>query len=220
MIEHVFERACAAKTLSTVRVATDDERIAEACRGFGAVVAMTSPNHPTGTDRLAEACQDLDCEIVVNIQGDEPLIDPSLIDRCVEALSEDPEAPMATLVPPAGPEAGADPNRVKAVVDARGRALYFSRSPIPAWRGEAASQPKAPFLQHIGLYAYRREFLLEFVGLPQTPLERAESLEQLRALENGYAIRAVVVEGWESLAVDVPADIAMVEARLRQGANR
>ena len=147
---------------------------------------------------------------------DEPLIDPDLIDRCVEALSEDPEAPMATLVHPAGPEAGADPNRVKAVVDARGRALYFSRSPIPAWRGEAASQPKAPFLQHIGLYAYRREFLLEFVGLPQTPLERAERLEQLRVLEHGYRIMTTETER-DPIGVDTPADLERVRRLVAAG---
>ena len=219
MIQHVYERAVRAQSLSEVRVATDDDRIAEVCRGFGATVAITSANHPTGTDRLAEAIDGLECDIVVNIQGDEPLIDPDLIDLCVEALAGDPQVEMATVVHPAGADAGNDPNRVKAVLDGRGRALYFSRSPIPAWRSDSGSQPKDRFLQHVGLYAYRRDFLLEFVQLPQTPLELSESLEQLRALEHGFGIRAVVIEGWKSIAVDVPEDIERVERKIRESAT-
>ena len=216
MIQHVYERACRAKHLDEVWIATDDARIADAARGFGAPVAMTSPDHPTGSDRLAEACQDLDCEIVVNIQGDEPLIDPAQIDACVDALLANPNIPMATLVHPAGAAIASDPHRVKVVLDAAGRALYFSRAPIPAQHtGGAGTADDAPrFLQHIGIYAYRREFLLEFVALPRTCLEVAEGLEQLRALEHGYAIQAVIIEAFESCAVDVPADIAKVEARL------
>ena len=193
MIEHVWKRACASKALSSVWVATDDDRIAQACQGFGASVCMTSALHPTGTDRLAEACRDLPCDVVVNIQGDEPLLDPRLIDRVVEALENDPEAPMATLVHPTEAHAGKNPHRVKAVLDTRGRALYFSRSPIPARREDLASQPGARFLQHVGIYAYRRAFLLDFVKLPQTPLEQSEGLEQLRALEHGHAIAAAIV---------------------------
>ena len=123
---------------------------------------------------------------------------------------------MATVVHPAGNDAGSDPNRVKAVLDARDRALYFSRSPIPARRDGPGSLPNDRYLQHVGLYAYRRDFLLEYVKLPQTPLELSESLEQLRALEHGYGIRAVIVEGWESMAVDIPEDIARVEQRIRE----
>ena len=216
MVQHVYERAVRASSLSEVRVATDDDRIAEACRGFGAAVAMTSSTHPTGTDRLAEAAAEMECDIVVNIQGDEPLIDPDLIDRCVEALAEDPDVEMATVVHPAGADAGNDPNRVKVVLDGRDRALYFSRSPIPARRDTPASLPKDRYLQHVGLYAYRRDFLLEFVKLPQTPLELSESLEQLRALEHGFGIRTVVVEGWESMAVDIPEDIERVEQTIRE----
>lgn len=214
MVQRVWEGARLAKSLRCVLVATDDERIAEVCRGFGAEVEMTRADHPTGTDRLAEVAARLDDEIVVNVQGDEPLIEGFVIDAAVEALLADPEAAMATVVHPADPEALGDENRVKAVLDRRGYALYFSRSPIPARR---QADPPPPLLQHVGLYAYRRSFLLRFVGLERTPLERAEGLEQLRALENGHRIRCAVVEGWRSAPVDVPGDVSRVEARLAGG---
>jgi 3-deoxy-manno-octulosonate cytidylyltransferase (CMP-KDO synthetase) len=151
--------------------------IAEACRGFGAQVALTRADHASGTDRIAEVAAGLDCDVVVNVQGDEPLIEGFVIDTAVAALAEDEEAPIATLVHAAEPDALGDPNRVKVVLDRFGRALYFSRSAIPFARvGEAA--PRC--WQHVGLYAYRREFLLRFAALPQTPAERAEGLEQLR----------------------------------------
>jgi 3-deoxy-manno-octulosonate cytidylyltransferase (CMP-KDO synthetase) len=211
MLQRVWEGARRAKSLRAVIVATDDPRIADACRDFGAEVALTRPDHRTGTDRVSEVAQTLSDDIVVNIQGDEPLIEGFVIDAGVEALREDPEVCMATLVH--GLEAGAreDPNRVKVVLDRRGRALYFSRSPIPYTRSGAAE----PLLwQHVGLYAYRRPFLLDFVRLPPTPAECAEQLEQLRALEHGHAIRCAVIEGWRSLPVDVPDDVARVEAAL------
>ncbi len=211
MLRWVFEGARQAKRLHRVIVATDDARIADAARGFGADVVLTSPEHPTGTDRIAEAARGLDDDVVVNVQGDEPLLRGDVIDAVVAALEEDPEAPMATAVHAAGPEALDDPNRVKVVLDRRGRALWFSRSRLPALRDPAAA-PR--WWQHVGLYAYRRPFLLELVKLPPTPCERAESLEQLRALEHGFAIRAAVVEGWRSLAVDVPGDVGAVEAEL------
>jgi 3-deoxy-manno-octulosonate cytidylyltransferase (CMP-KDO synthetase) len=210
MIEHVWEGACRAATLRTVLIATDDERVAEACRGFGAEVALTSPDHPTGTDRLAEVAAGLRDEIIVNVQGDEPLIEGFVIDAAVAALEASPGIPMATVIHPADPGAWLDPNRVKVVLDRDGCALYFSRAPIPHSREGA---PVALW-QHVGLYAYRREFLTEYVKLDPTPLEQAEALEQLRALEHGHRIRAAVIEGWESLAVDVPADVARVEAAL------
>jgi 3-deoxy-manno-octulosonate cytidylyltransferase (CMP-KDO synthetase) len=172
---------------------------------------MTSPAHPTGTDRLAEVAAGLDDEVVVNVQGDEPLIEGFVIDAAVEALLADPDAGMATVVHAADPAGLDDPNRVKAVLDRRGHALWFSRATIPALRNPAAPPT---WWQHVGLYAYRRAFLLELVRLPQTPAERAEELEQLRALEHGFAIRAAVVEGWRSVAVDVPEDVARVEALL------
>jgi 3-deoxy-manno-octulosonate cytidylyltransferase (CMP-KDO synthetase) len=213
MIQRVVDGARRAKRLSRVIVATDDERIAEVCARFGAEAVLTRRDHPTGTDRLGEVALGIDAEILVNIQGDEPLIEGFVIDAVVEALREDPEVPMATAVHALDEGALHDPNRVKVVLDRRGRALYFSRSEIPYARSD--EQPVR--WQHVGLYAYRRPFLLDFVRLPQTPAERTEQLEQLRALEHGFPIRCAVVEGWRSLAVDVPEDVAVVEARLAEG---
>jgi 3-deoxy-manno-octulosonate cytidylyltransferase (CMP-KDO synthetase) len=218
MLHWVYEGARRSKRLRDVWVATDDPRIVDACRSFGARAVLTSPDHPTGTDRLAEVARSLEDELVVNIQGDEPLIEGEVIDAALTALDEDPEAPMATLVHAAPGSALEDPNRVKAVLDRRGRALYFSRNRIPAL-ADAAHPPR--YWQHIGLYAYRREFLLEFVSLRPTACEQAEALEQLRALEHGYPIATAVIEGWSSHAVDVPDDVAVVEAELeRRGASR
>lgn len=216
MLQRVYEAARGAKRLRDVLVATDDPRIMEACRAFGAVAVLTRSDHPTGSDRLAEASAALSDEIVVNIQGDEPLIEGFVIDAAVAALEETPDAPMSTLVHRAEPAALADPNRVKVVLDRHGFALYFSRAAVP-WRGAGRS---APLWQHVGLYAYRREFLQRFVRLAPTPLEQAESLEQLRALEHGYRIRVAIVEGWRSVPVDVPADVATVEALLARRAGR
>jgi len=213
MVRRVWEGARGARSLREVIVATDDERVASACRGFGARVAMTRSDHATGTDRLAEVAAGLDDEVVVNIQGDEPLVEGWVIDAAVEALAEDPGAPMATVVHPADADGLDDPNRVKVVLDRDRNALYFSRSRIPHLR-DAAAAPR--YWQHVGLYAYRRAFLLEFVRLAPTPAERAEQLEQLRALENGHRIRCAIVEGWRGIPVDVPADVGRVEARLRE----
>ena len=211
MLQRVFEQTRAAKRLSEVYVATDDARIAAACSSFGAPVLMTSTEHPTGTDRLAEAAKQLDHDVVVNVQGDEPLIEGFVIDAAIDALLEDGETPMSTVVHALEDGARDDPNRVKVVLDRSGFALYFSRSPIPYLRNASAGSPT---WQHVGLYAYRRPFLLEFVRLARTPAEQAEELEQLRALEHGHRIRCAVVEGWTSTPVDVPADVARVEARL------
>lgn len=213
MLHRVVEGARGAKRLRDVLVATDDARIATACRDFGASAVMTSPDHRTGSDRLAEVAADLDDEVIVNVQGDEPLIEGFVIDAAVAALEADPDAPMATVVHAADPEALDDPHRVKVVLDRRGRALYFSRSRIPAPRHPEGG---APTWQHVGLYAYRRDFLLRLVALAPTPLERTEGLEQLRALEHGFPIAVAVVDGWRGLSVDVPADVAAVEARLRR----
>jgi len=211
MIRRVWEGARAAKSLARVVVATDDPAVVRACEAFGAEAVLTRPDHETGTDRIAEVAEHLDAEVVVNVQGDEPLIAGFVVDAAVDALREDPEAPVATVVHAADPDALSDPNRVKVVLDRRGRALYFSRSPIPYTR-EGGDPP--PLWQHVGLYAYRRAFLGTFVGLAPTPAERAEGLEQLRALEHGFPIRCAVVEGWRSVPVDVPADVARVEAQL------
>jgi 3-deoxy-manno-octulosonate cytidylyltransferase (CMP-KDO synthetase) len=213
MIRRVVEGARRAKSLRDVIVATDDPRVAEVCRTCDAPVVMTAANHPTGTDRLAEVARDLRDAVVVNIQGDEPLIEGFVIDAAVAALAESNDAPMATVVHRAEPGALDDPNRVKAVLDRHGDALYFSRAPIPARR---EGTPAPPLWQHVGLYAYRREFLLRFVDLAPTPLEQAEALEQLRALEHGHRIRVAVIEGWRSVPVDTPEDVARVEAELAQ----
>jgi 3-deoxy-manno-octulosonate cytidylyltransferase (CMP-KDO synthetase) len=214
MLRRVVEGARRAKRVREVIVATDDRRIADACAAFGATCRMTSPAHATGTDRIAEVAAGLSDDVIVNVQGDEPLIEGFVIDAVVEALEADPEVPMATLAHRADPGAREDPNRVKVVLDQRGRALYFSRSAIPAQRDAGGKVP--PTLQHVGLYAYRRPFLMRLVRLAQTPLERSEALEQLRALEHGFAIRVAVVEGWRSVPVDVPQDVVRVEAQLRE----
>jgi len=212
MIQRVWEGARQAQSLRTVIVATDDERIADVCRGFGAEVVMTRDDHPTGTDRLAEMAESLDDDVVVNIQGDEPLIEGFVIDAAVEALRNSPGAEMSTVVHAADPSELEDPNRVKVVLDRHHNALYFSRAAIPYLR-EGDAPP--PYWHHVGLYAYRRPFLLDFVELARTPAECAEALEQLRVLEHGFKIRCAVVEGWRSVGVDVPEDVAVVEARLR-----
>ncbi|MFO0688396.1 MAG: 3-deoxy-manno-octulosonate cytidylyltransferase [Myxococcota bacterium] len=223
MIQHVWERTRRAKRVDAVAIATDDERIRDACLAFGAEVEMTSPDHPTGTDRLAEVAARRDHDVIVNVQGDEPLIEGFVVDAAVDALLSPPSssrttsagapaASMSTIVHRAEIEAYDDPNRVKVAVDQHGFALYFSRAAIPFRRKDTGALP----LQHVGLYVYRKDFLLEFVTWPRTPAEMAEELEQLRALENGHRIRVAAIEGWTSVPVDVPADVARVEAALRR----
>ncbi len=205
VLQHVFERAEQARYLTQTIIATDDERVFDAARAFGATVRMTSPDHPSGTDRVAEVASTDSAEIVVNIQGDEPFIDPAAIDAAVLPLVHG-DANMATLKKKIeDPREITDPNVVKVVTNAMGDAIYFSRCPIPYDRDLSG----APYYKHIGLYAYRREFLLEYSSLPVGPLERAERLEQLRALENGHAIRVVETE-YESWGVDTPEDLERV----------
>jgi 3-deoxy-manno-octulosonate cytidylyltransferase (CMP-KDO synthetase) len=196
------ERARRSQSLDRVLVATDDGRIADAVEERGGEAVLTSPDHASGTDRVAEAAQQLDAEIVINIQGDELLPDGDCLDRLVGALEEDPGLAMATLRLPAGERDMLDPNVVKVVCDAGGRALYFSRSAIPHRRGEAA----APRWAHVGVYAFRRRSLLEFSSLPPTALEREEGLEQLRALENGWTVQVLDAQG-EFLEVNTPGDL-------------
>lgn len=218
MLQHVVEGARSARCLREVLVATDDERIAALCRRIDVRCVLTRAEHASGSDRLAEAAGALDDDVVVNIQGDEPLIEGFVIDKVVAALEDaGQEAFMATAIHAAPERALADPNRVKVVCDAEGNALYFSRAPIPWRRTEKAP----PVFQHVGLYAYRREFLLRYTRLAPTPLEQSEALEQLRALEHGFRIRCAVIENWVSLSVDRPEDIAPVEAALaaRRGAD-
>ncbi len=212
MIEHVFRRASAAKSISRVIVATDDLRIATRVHDFGGQVKLTKPTHETGTDRLAEVVESLDCDIVVNVQGDEPLIDPRAIDELVAPLAADPTVQMTTLYRRIGDIAELNnPNVTKVVVDRAGFALYFSRAPIPHVRDPRGGWP--PLYRHIGLYAYRRSALLVLATLEPTPLERAESLEQLRALEHGLRIKAVET-AYESFGVDTPEDLDMVRRLL------
>jgi 3-deoxy-manno-octulosonate cytidylyltransferase (CMP-KDO synthetase) len=215
MLQHVWERASAARYLTAVIVATDDERIAGAARGFGARVAMTRPDHESGTDRAAEVASAGEWTLVINIQGDEPLLDPAAIDALILAMREAPDAPMATLSKAiTNPAEAADPNVVKVVTGREGDALYFSRAPVPFARDGAAGVRR---YKHIGIYGYKRDFLLAYPELPRGPLEQAEKLEQLRALENGYAIRVVETD-YESVSVDTPADLERVAGLLARGA--
>lgn len=209
MLQHVWERASRARYLTGLVIATDDERIREAAEGFDASVVMTRPDHESGTDRVAEAASASNADIVVNIQGDEPMIDPGAIDAAVLGLLEQEEAAMGTLMKRIERLAEVnDPNVVKVVTDRAGNAIYFSRSPIPFVRGSAS---QAIHYKHIGLYVYRREFLMAYPDLPVGPLERLERLEQLRAVENGFKIRVMETE-YESLGVDTPDDWARVAA--------
>lgn len=195
LVQHTWEQARKAKLPQRVVIAADDERIVQAARTFGAECVLTSPNHQSGTDRIAEAVGKSDAEIVINVQGDEPQIDPEHIDYLARLLLDNPDAPMATLAAAfATREQIADPNVVKVVVDAKGKAIYFSRSVIPYDRERAGVGEVSHYLRHIGIYAYRREFLLRITALPQTPLEKLEKLEQLRAIESGYTILVGKVE--------------------------
>lgn len=212
LVQHVYERALLATSISRVLVATDDERIASAVRAFDGDAIMTRADHPNGTSRIAEVAESIDAPIIVNVQGDEPELDPALIDAAVEALKNDAEAPVATVASPfAKDEDPRNPNIVKVVRDVRGRALYFSRALIPHDRdGTGQTTP----LKHVGLYVYRREFLFEYITLAATPLEEAERLEQLRILEHGRAI-AVAVREAHHHGIDTPEQYDAFVRRLR-----
>ena len=195
LIQHTYEQACCARLLSKVIIATDNEKVCAACKEFGAQCVMTSPDHQSGTDRIAEAVAAFDVDSVINVQGDEPEIDPSNIDKLAKLLVDNPECQMATLV--AGFENREqidDPNIVKAVVDKEGYAIYFSRSVIPYDRTTAGIGDVKNYLRHLGIYAYRKGFLKTITNLPQTSLEKTEKLEQLRAMENGFKILTAKVE--------------------------
>jgi 3-deoxy-manno-octulosonate cytidylyltransferase (CMP-KDO synthetase) len=211
MIEHVYRRASSATRVSSVLVAPDDERIVEAVRGFGGLACLTSSDHQSGTDRIAEVVAGMSCGIVVNVQGDEPLIEAAMIDEAVAPLVDDPTVTMSTLRRRILDRAELDnPNVTKVVVDREGYALYFSRAPIPYARSGA---PAAPAWRHVGLYVYRRDCLLRLAGLEPTPLERSECLEQLRALEHGIRILAVETQH-DSIGVDTPEDLDRVRRML------
>ena len=217
LIQRVVEQCQKAKSLSDVIVATDDDRILSAAKNF-CRAEMTSPNHPSGSDRIAEVAAKISCDAVVNIQGDEPMIEPSVIDAVAGALENGEMSTAATRIKTTAELD--NPNVVKVVVNAAGRALYFSRRTIPYLRKAAGGSTREqlaafPFLKHLGIYGYRRETLLRLVKFPVSPLENAEKLEQLRALENGIEIAVVKVEH-ESVGVDAPEDVEWVERYLKK----
>ncbi|MGA1870450.1 MAG: 3-deoxy-manno-octulosonate cytidylyltransferase [bacterium] len=210
MIQHVYERAKKTKYHDEVIVATDDMRIFEAVRKFDGKVVMTKVDHQSGTDRVAEVAQDREADIIVNVQGDEPLINPSAIDQAIEPLVEDEHLAMSSLMTRIrNEEECSDSNIVKVVVDQQNNALYFSRSCIPYPRHKEGLQ----IYKHVGIYVYRKDFLLRLSAMEQTPLERTESLEQLRVLENGFRIR-MVNTNYESISVDTPEDLEYIHSIL------
>lgn len=217
LIQHVWERCLKAKSVSQVIVATDDMRIAEAAFAFGAEVSITSPKHPSGTDRIAEVASRLrGAKHIINVQGDEPALDPRLIDRLVQVLQKHSKLEMVTAASPFEAESDAlNPNNVKVVTALDGRALYFSRSPIPFDRDKSLLVNP---LWHIGIYGYRRDFLMQFVRWKPTPLEQTEKLEQLRALEHGASIQ-VVTSRRHSMGVDTPEDVHRAIAVLSKPAR-
>jgi 3-deoxy-manno-octulosonate cytidylyltransferase (CMP-KDO synthetase) len=215
MIEHVYRRATLSRAADSVIVATDDDRIADVVGRFGGTACLTSRAHRTGTDRIAEVAASLECDLIVNVQGDEPLLEPAAIDAAVAPFAANPDLVMTTLRRRfEDPEQARNPNVVKVVVDREGFALYFSRAPIPFVRNPQTADSAAvgPF-KHIGLYVYRRHFLLQLARLEPTPLELAESLEQLRVLEHGFAIKTLETE-YDSIGVDTPEDLERVRRLL------
>lgn len=212
MVEWVARGAGESERISELIIATDDGRVRDAMESYGRTVVMTSAALHSGTDRVAMVASKRACEVVVNIQGDEPLINGDLLDLLIDAMVADQTVPMATLSHPMSVEEAADPNAVKVVTDMRGRALFFSRSSIPFHR-RPEHEGAQTYRKHIGIYAYRRDFLLRFAALPPAPLERTEGLEQLRALEYGFPIRVVETE-YRSVGVDTPEDLARVKTAL------
>jgi len=217
MIQHVWERAFQAKTLEKVIIATDDERILKKAKEFGAEAVLTSPSLSSGTERVAEAAKDLDVDIVANIQGDEPLIEPQAIDEAIKFLINNPKIPMATLAyRMIKKKEIEDPNVVKVVFDKDNFALYFSRSPIPYLKEYRSpfTVHRSPFYKHLGLYIYRKEFLLKLAKMDPSSIEKIEGLEQLRVLENGYKIKIVETK-YDSVGVDTPEDLEKVKAMIK-----
>jgi 3-deoxy-manno-octulosonate cytidylyltransferase (CMP-KDO synthetase) len=215
MIQRVYERARMGQRIDRVIVATDDERIVKAVETFGGEARMTRPDHRTGTERVAEVAAHVEGDVFVNVQGDEPLLDPVAVDTAVNALLEEPPASVSTVATPIKTAADImDPNVVKTVLDFDGNALYFSRAPIP-WVRDTTSKVQVRHLKHLGLYVFQRDALLEFPTLPQGDLERIEQLEQLRWMENGWKIRVAEVEH-DAVSVDVAADVARVEKLLEK----
>lgn len=212
MIQRVYERVTNAKKPEVFIVATDDQRVYDAVQSFGGTVVMTDANHPTGTDRLAEVAQQYtDLDVIINVQGDEPMIDANLIDQLAELFESDDALQMATVATPLLEEEYDEPSAVKVILNKRNDAMYFSRSLIPYPRHDFVNTP----LKHIGIYAYRRQFLLDYAKMEPTAAEQTESLEQLRALENGFAIRVITTDK-RFVGVDTPEDLACVNAIFEQ----
>jgi 3-deoxy-manno-octulosonate cytidylyltransferase (CMP-KDO synthetase) len=215
MIEHVWNRAKGCRELNDLLIACDDEKVLKTAQGFGAKAVMTRPEHPSGSDRIAEAVDRLDFDIVVNIQGDEPFIESRVIDGLVTALKTDAKASMATVIKEIKDDADIkNPNVVKVVIDKNQYALYFSRAPIPYDRN-ATRQPGTKYFKHLGLYAYRKDFLMAYKDWPKSKLEETEQLEQLRVLEAGHKIKTIETDV-ETLAVDTPEDLAKIERFVRK----
>ena len=212
MIQRVYERVTNAKKPEVFIVATDDQRVYDAVQSFGGTVVMTDANHPTGTDRLAEVAQQYtDLDVIINVQGDEPMIDANLIDQLAELFESDDVLQMATVATPLLEEEYDEPSAVKVILNKRNDAIYFSRSLIPYPRHDFVNTP----LKHIGIYAYRRQFLLDYAKMEPTAAEQTESLEQLRALENGFDIRVITTDK-RFVGVDTPEDLARVNAIFEQ----
>ena len=216
LVQHTYERALRAKTVEKVFIATDSEKVLKACKSFGADCVMTSADHQSGTDRIAEAAKDIDAEVLINLQADEPEIDPEDIDYVASLVLDNPSADMATLAAEFdNQEQVIDPNVVKVVVDKQGRAIYFSRSVIPYDRQSGGLGKADQYLRHLGIYAYRKEALLKFTSLEPSFLERAEKLEQLRAIENGFTIIAGKVKhSWDG--IDTPQQYAEFVKRVTE----
>ena len=215
MLQHVYERAKKSRELNDLIIACDSEVIMEKAKGFGAKAVLTSVDHPSGSDRIAEAVQSMAVDVVVNIQGDEPLIDAVVIDALVLAMKKDPACPMATVIKAMDSEKELnDPHVVKVVIDQQHNALYFSRAAIPLNRAQTGLK-EAGYFKHLGIYAYRKEFLLKFVRLPKSHLEQMEQLEQLRVLEAGYKIKTILTD-IQTISVDTEADLVRVREFLKK----
>lgn len=218
VIQHVWEQAKKSQSLDDLIIACDDERILEKARDFGAKAILTSKDHLSGTDRLTEIVHDMDVEVVVNIQGDEPMVHFTMIDDAANALLQNPGCVMATIITPIrDPQLLSDPNVVKVVVDKNGLAMYFSRAAIPFVR-DKKSEPRITFYKHIGLYSYTKDFLYTFKNLSASALEETEKLEQLRVLEAGFKIKTIITK-YDTVGVDTPEDLKRVEEILRKKKN-
>ena len=219
LIQHTYERACQATLPEKVIIAADDQKIVDAANTFGAECILTSVEHKSGTDRIAEAVRDIDVEIVVNLQADEPEIDPQNIDFLARLLTENPDYQMATLAAEfQNPEQITNPDIVKVIIDSNNRAIYFSRAPIPYDREQSGVGKLQQYLRHIGIYAYRKQFLLKITALPQTKLEKIEKLEQLRAIENGFSILVGKVKHTCD-GIDTPQQYAEFVKRVKQSSQ-